>query len=504
MEKLYSRYSHVFFVFLFMFLAFFLHKMSWNQLPKSVHAWAQSDHFALSIGFIDNGFNFFNPTTFSLNHQFPPTEQLANPKGITAVDFPVLHFLVASLMKLIDSTEPEVFRVTMLSVSFLSLWFLFSTIRRNVGTAFGFFLTGFVMLTPVYTYYQDGFHVSMAAFNMFLIGACFMLRYYNSNKDKLLVFGVVFLTLAALMRFTQIISLLAFACMLFCVSIKNKKFDNRLWLVSSSLLLVFGYFIYNKYLASRYGSVFLNKPIIASSFKTLFKDLFHMLFMYLKFLLPPLHLLALIFLGFFVFKRVKKINLIFRETLLWFIFLFAGTLAFTMLMSWSLSVHDYYALDTWIPVIVFFLLFFINDYKKAVKEKYYRQAIVVFCIGAFFYALFVQHWRYSKTTTTDTLIEDFKISSTYLDSFIPNDAKILIICGHGWNTPMVGWRRQVYRVAWHFPSRIPEELANNYDYVVTHNASFESVVYRNYPNYINHMEKIDTNALVTIWKQKKP
>ena len=38
---------------------------------KDRHAWALADHFAISIGFLDNGFDFFHPRTHCLNPQFP-------------------------------------------------------------------------------------------------------------------------------------------------------------------------------------------------------------------------------------------------------------------------------------------------------------------------------------------------------------------------------------------------------------------------------------------------
>jgi len=35
-----------------------------NEFPSYIHAWAQSDRYALSLGFIENGFDFFKPQTY--------------------------------------------------------------------------------------------------------------------------------------------------------------------------------------------------------------------------------------------------------------------------------------------------------------------------------------------------------------------------------------------------------------------------------------------------------
>jgi len=49
------------------FLLFFListlslHFRSYNKLPVGLHAWQQADHYAISLSFLDNGFDFFHP-----------------------------------------------------------------------------------------------------------------------------------------------------------------------------------------------------------------------------------------------------------------------------------------------------------------------------------------------------------------------------------------------------------------------------------------------------------
>ena len=42
-----------------------------NEFPSYIHAWAQSDRYALAIGFTDNGLNFFKPESLIYSHQFP-------------------------------------------------------------------------------------------------------------------------------------------------------------------------------------------------------------------------------------------------------------------------------------------------------------------------------------------------------------------------------------------------------------------------------------------------
>ena len=51
-------------------VGFYFQHSYFNEFPSFTHAWAQSDRFALALGFENNGFNFFKPETFVFNHQF--------------------------------------------------------------------------------------------------------------------------------------------------------------------------------------------------------------------------------------------------------------------------------------------------------------------------------------------------------------------------------------------------------------------------------------------------
>lgn len=138
------------------------------------HAWAMADHFALSLGFLDNGFDFFHPQTYCLNPQFAPekaTEKSTaywsvfpkSPKGITAVDFPIHAYIVAGLMKLLDTRSPAIYRMYMLLLSLVGLFYLFKTILLATRSfAKGLFVILFVLLAPTYGYYAVGFLPSAA------------------------------------------------------------------------------------------------------------------------------------------------------------------------------------------------------------------------------------------------------------------------------------------------------------------------------------------------------
>lgn len=505
-RRLSSRTHHnVLFVVFFIVASACLHFKSFDKLPAKVHVWAQCDHYSLALGFLNNGFNFFKPTTYSLNQQFPPNTEPTNPQGITAVDFPVLHYIVAMAMNLFNSSQPWVFRIVMFIWSFVAIWFLFRTIKAINGFWPSLFISGFIMFQPIYCFYQNGFHVSAAAFNTFLIGCCYLVKYFHYLKPRFFIWGVGLLTLAALMRFTQIISLIALLCTYSVLTYRNKAEFKKLLIVAFGILVVLCYFVYNKQLASSYGTVFLGSPITAKSITSLFNHLLIIAVSYLRGFLPFIHLFAIGGLTYLFIQQKIKPNEKFKTIRIWFLFSVLGTILFTLLMSWSLSMHDYYSLDTWLPVLTIWLIILILNFDSNIYQKGVVAVVVLlFLVGSFAVAFEVQLKRYNLETLSgpDKLLADFSESAEFLNSHSLKNDKVLIICDYGWNTPMIGWKRAAYRVAWKFSETIPIELNKKYDLIVTHNASFSEVVTSNCPTFLSKVDSVASNGLVTIWKQK--
>lgn len=481
----------------------FVHALSYHKMPTRIHAWAQSDHYALALGFIDNEFDFFHPQTYSLNHQFPANKSIENPKGITAVDFPILHYIVGILMYATGISEPWVFRLVSLVFSYIGLFYLFKILTEIKGYWVALLVVAFIMFQPIYCYYQNGFHVSSAAFNVQLIGIAWMLKYWHQQSAKAFYWGVIFLTLAALMRFTQIITLIALFCALVYAMLRVRKLNGKLLPVLLGLFVVVGYFIYNRMLALKYGSVFLGSPLPADSLYDFSVHILNIGRSYLRGFLPFFHLFTLIIVVMTVPKNKWRTGGLWWQ---WFGFSLLGTSLFSLLMSWSLSAHDYYSLDTWMaPLTIGFIgSLYLIDF-NVYKTKAIALFVSMFVIGSFSIALENQLRKYDEMVQVrgvDLTIENFAESSVFLNTQIPEDSKVLIITGSGWNSPMMGWRRQAYRVAWKFDEQIPIELERDYNFIVTQNRSFDGEVLENYPDFHSKVELVNTNEKVSVWRKK--
>jgi len=92
-------FKHILIILLLGTVSLFLHRKEINDFPQHIHAWAQSDYYAISLGFIDNGFDFFHPQTYTQNPQFPDGFLTPKENGITSADFPIHTYSVALLMK---------------------------------------------------------------------------------------------------------------------------------------------------------------------------------------------------------------------------------------------------------------------------------------------------------------------------------------------------------------------------------------------------------------------
>jgi len=499
-----KKYHYIFFVLFFALSVFLLHNKSYKTYPSKIHAWAQSDHYVLSLGFLDNGFDFFHPQTYSLTHQFPPKEKTDDNSTITAVDFPLLQYSAAILMNFFDTKSPWIYRLLNLIVSFLALFVLFKTFLELKGFWQALFVCGFILFIPVYSYYQNGFIPSMTAFNSLIIGVSLIVKHHYLQKPQYWYFGILFLTLAALMRFTQVTFLIALAGVLFLEMIRQKKISTKFLSVLLGLMLVAGYFLYNSHLSKLYGSVFLNKPLVYTNLSDLFDFLFNQVKTYLREVFTLLHIVVLVLFSILLIKQnvFKKIKSSFF--VMWFFISLLGVLIFNILMMWSMSAHDYYALDTWIPIMSLGLIILLMNLDIKPHQKYVPIFSIVILMGMLNYAVEKQYWKYKfLETPAETLINDFSKSSDFLNHHLGSSSKVLVISGNGWNTPMVKWNRKVYRLAWNFEEELPFIFDKNYDFIVTQNESFESIITKYYSNFQNKVDLVADNSRVSIWKIKK-
>ena len=137
------------------------------------------------------------------------------------------------------------------------------------------------------------------------------------------------------------------------------------------------------------------------------------------------------------------------------------------------------------------------------KDTYFALITMLFLGGSLSTATEMQLWKYKYLQSdTDLLIADFKESASFLNKFDNDNTKTVIICGNGWNSPMVAWHKKAHRIAWKFKKQLPIMFNQNFDIIITQNRSFEENVIKNMPNFKEFVNKISDNGKVTVWEPK--
>ncbi len=483
-----------------------------NEFPSHIHAWAQSDRYALSFGFIDNNFDFFKPQNFIYNKQFPDTWETTYDYTITAVDFPIHDFIPAVLMKITGNNSPMIFRLYIFLYSIIGLFFLYKTAYFILkDTLKSSIVILFASTSPVFVYYQAGFLPTIPSLSNSIIAFYLYFVYLQNNKQNYFIGSVVLFTLATLARSTFAIPFITVLGVEFIrVFRKESNFLRLLINTSVSFLIILAYYLHNSYLRKIYGSDFLNYFLLPESIEQVKEILrfVHETWLYQYFTKPHYLLLSiLVLIAFFKFKysTFKKDNLrIYLFISLFFYFL--GSLLFAVLMLRQFTDHDYYFLDIFYLPILFLLIFVLGFIPSSEKQKNKRIVLLAtICIGIILIIQPLKSQEKRRETgswdKTQITLENFNSSSRFLDSLkISRNAKILVINAIAPNIPFILMNRKGYAVMNVNRTTIEKSLKWNFDYIVFQNVDFISCIYSNYPEIILKIKKIADNGKITICK----
>lgn len=484
-----------------------------NEFPQYKHSWAQCDRYAISIGFIDNGGDFFHPQTYVLNNQFPGNFSVARNTTVTSVDFPVHDYIASILMRIFHTTDPWCFKLYVLIYSLIGLFYLYKITTLYTDSVFRSLIVVFVVASsPIFLYYQAGFLPTMPSLSNTFIALYFFLNYLKNYSKKSFIISVVFVTLATLSRLPFAIILTSLICFEFFYLIKNRRVE--LYKIVSfvlSIAIIFSYYMYNSYLRNKYGSLFLNSLVPASDFselKDIIKNVYerwsHIYFSVYSYVLLGIFILL------FIFRLLFKKNVVRQEDKKIFLLLgiiWTGALMYFMLMAKQFLYHDYYFLDTFfIPFVLTFLFFVIKSIAVFKKNNIYMEVLVL----ALFIPIFINansvlklEEQLSKPLVGSTTAENFKNSQELLDKLkVPVDAKMLVLCSDGPNNPLILMKRKGYASLSPAPLKVENALKFPFDFVVIENLRIINDLYNSYPEILNKLELVGSDGLISIFRKK--
>lgn len=486
-----------------------------NEFPSHIHAWAQSDRYALSKGFIENGLDLFKPQMNIYNHQFPGKWSVPSETTITAVDFPIHDYIPALLMKIAGNSSPWIFRLYILFYSFIGLFYLYKLAKSLTGNRLtSIFIVIFAATSPVFVYYQGGFLPTIPSLANAMIGIYFYQSYLKEESKKKFLLAIVFFTLATLSRTTFAIPLIALMITEFIRFLK-KDTDaiSKIFPLLFSFGIIVSYLVYNVYLRENYGSNFLNHilpPENFSQFKEILKTVYHRwVFQYFT-VFHYLFILGIIFL--FVANKIRK-RINFKEANLnfpFFSFIYIiGSCLFSLLMFRQFSDHDYYFLDTFYLPSILILNILLKSVYLTIYNKYriiYSSIITVILIILIVQPLKTQEDRrkHEEWDRTEAIINDYSNSSEFLDSLrISKSAKILVLDAIIPNMPFILMDRKGFAIMQIDRKHIEEALKWDYNFIIFQNKYFVEGIYAVYPEIISKIEKIADNGKLSVCRSTK-
>ena len=484
-----------------------------NNFPSHIHAWAQSDRYALSLGFLENGLNFFKPQTFVYNHQFPYKWEVPSETTITAVDFPIHDYIAALLMKISGNTSPFVFRLYNLFYSFIGLFFLFKlsyAITKDYLKSV--FITVFTITSPVFVYYQGGFLPTIPSLSNAIIGIYFYYLFIKDNKNKYFGVSILFLTLATLSRTTFAIPIVAVLCIEFIRFLRNEtKVVLKLIPLSLSILSILAYLLYNRYLRESYGSIFLNHILPPSSYeqsteiiKTVYNNWFFQYFTKSHYLI--IVTVTAISTYFIALRKpqIPKTKIYYGLLTLTYFF---GCMIFAILMLRQFPAHDYYFLDTFFLPIIMFLMLGLSLIPNIEKGNHKIISVIFISLISLILLLYPFESQEKRRKTgywdkTESTINNYKNSSEFLDSIgVPKNSKILVIDAVAPNIPFIQMNRRGFAVMNTSQKNIEEALKWDYNYIVMQNEYFIPEIYIEISEFIIEKKEAKRSSTVVISKK---
>lgn len=484
-----------------------------SDYPANVHAWAQFDRYALSMGFLDNGLNFFKPQTYVYNHPFPDNWQKPGDTTITAVDFPIHDFIPAVIMKLTNSRSPFIFRVYILLYSFIGLFFLFRLASRATGSFGKSMLTVLLAASsPVFAYYQGGFLPTIPSLANAIIGVYF---YYLSMEEtggrRHFRLSLIFLTLSALARTTFVIPLVALmANELLRFARGASGIKSRALPMAIAAVIILGYRLYNNYLTTTYGTLFLNHLMppsgneqMAETLRQIYNNWSLHYFTRIHYIL---FLTVALTAAFFALKKLAPAARSVRSLSVFTLIYIVGCLLFAVVMLQQFVAHDYYFLDTFfLPCILLSMITLSVIPIPAGRVASISAIIVIALIALLLFndsrqCVEMRRTAYYADRMENTL-QNYSGAADFLDSVgIPMESKILVLDAVAPNVPFALMNRKGLVVLDVTQHNILNALNWNFDYVVFQNTYFLPIVYAAYPAIVSRLKKVADNGKITICK----
>ena len=453
------------------------------------------DYYAMALRFTDQGFLIFRPQTFNLQ----------TPDGITAADLPLPAWLSALGMVLLHTDSPQVFRLLTWCAGLLGLIFFFRTLYDGgVAPLRAAVLSVFLGSLSGWLYYHQSMLPSPWALSAFLGGVWALQRFTASNEFsgkqlRYAIYMTVGFTLAALLRKPFVLYLVAMAFWLW----RRQGGNRQTWLVLGGGVSAFVLWqLYDYYLMTRYGSIFLRATMSAESIPQIWQLSRDAWGKWGLVWFSPFHLLWLLLVAVTgVIFRKKEPSETPRPLDKWLLLSFAGIGgAYFLLMLRQFADHEYYALDSFYPALL------LGAALGAIATQRFKWIFGLEClllVGAIFWAKKTVDWYAGlvQSKAGEKTNQAYFHSRALLDTLqIPRTARMMIFEAYSANLPLVGMRRTGYCLMTSRPEEQEKYLSRQPDYAVCMDTFFVAEVINDNPAILQRLTYVGGDASLLVFR----
>ncbi len=388
--------------------------------PQSVHVWRQTDCTAQSLNFHQNKSSFWTP---QVHNQ-------AGTNGFAVSEFPLIYYVVGRLYDFFGFHE-SLHRGTNLLITILGFWCLYLFCIKFMGDPWvALFPVVFLATSPYFFFYANNFLPNVPAIAVALMGWYAFARYWHYGQNKWLAFMAVLFLLSNLLKISEGISFITILCLFGLSLIKKSLFKERpparlnLVLVAVTSGIVIGLTAWWYLYARAFNAMHGNKgsllgilPIWVMTDED-WKLMDYMVFdvwwthyhhPWITYLVGALSLLFLLF-----WRRLDPV-------LKWAtLFLFAGSLAYTLLWFKAMHMHDYYTLTQLIYPLFLMITMVEFGWRSVRDTPWLKYGLATLLIGVSILGTVnnarVQKDRYSDPKYGSVLPRSLHHIEPYLDS----------------------------------------------------------------------------------------
>lgn len=473
---------------------------SMELYPAFVHSWTQSDRLAIAMNFQDNGFDFFHPATYNL----------LTKEGITQVDFPIHDYLVAVFSSIFQTDIIATFRYYNLIYALLGFFYLYRASFAFGGSAVrSILLVSFTATLPFFAFYQNGFLPSIPSYANFCIALYFLVNYYKGKRMKDFGISMIFFSLAALARIPFTIFLVAVWLERVYTSQQSKNWNwKELLFPALGLMAVVAYFLYNKNLAAEYGSMFLSQFRHPSSLVELIGIFQGAAERWKGQIFSPFHFVLLLLVVALLIgqrKYVSKKNFAAFPLKTITIISALGVVFYFLLMGLQFVDHDYYYIDSFLPLLTLGLIF--AFWKIELSSKWYTttaSACLILFIGFYSSAKEVLETRYSPESNGRSYYtyKVYKNAKKDLNDWgvTPNDT-LAFIDVSSTNIPFTLFKKKGYSSLSSGKESFQRIMENSFDYAFLLDSFKVSDSYFDYPKVAEQLKFIAGNGELSMYEK---